>query len=84
MYVNLPSDTAFVPTDEHRGNYPVLPQRPTQPVCDNLKKYGYCKLGAACNRHHPQEYAVKMNLLGYPLRPGEGVRFVAPCMLLML
>ncbi|KAF9661374.1 hypothetical protein SADUNF_Sadunf19G0062200 [Salix dunnii] len=47
-------------------------------VLDNVYylKTGTCKFGATCKFHHPRDKAgvsgrVSLNILGYPLRPGE-------------
>ena len=54
----------------------MLPRLQGRYVCNIVKKHGYCPRGATCGFDHPSEYVVKQNLHGYPIRPGEPVRFV--------
>jgi serine/threonine-protein kinase/endoribonuclease IRE1 len=42
-------------------------------VCDFYAKTGHCKFGELCRFDHPPRYAVRLNYLGLPLRPGEPV-----------
>ena len=45
-----------------------LPHRPGQSVCSFYAKTGHCKFGQTCKFDHPVEYAVRLNILGLPLR----------------
>lgn len=42
-------------------------------MCDFYFKTGFCKFGKACKFDHPEEYAVKLNKDGLPMRTGEAV-----------
>ena len=55
-------------TQHHNMASEQFPHRPGQSACPFYAKTGHCKFGPACKFDHPVEYAIRLNVLGLPLR----------------
>lgn len=65
-----PFHVGWTDSGSDAGSFSKFPRNPGAQLCEYYVRTGHCKYGNTCFKDHPEQYAVKLNLLGLPLRPG--------------